>query len=160
MARLVDQPISSPEGRTLEREMSAEIVVRYGGDEFEPPADEAQFASPDGAFLVAYLEVDGGDLVPVGCGGIRRIGPLSCELKRMFVREEARGRGIARDLLAGLEERAAAAGFTVMQLETGTAQPEAIALYESCDYQPIANYGAYADDPRSRCYAKSLSSRT
>jgi GNAT superfamily N-acetyltransferase len=136
--------------------MSAEIVVRYGGEEFEPPLPAELFEPPAGVFVVAWLEVDGGDEVPVGCAGIRRIADGRGELKRMFVAEDARGRGVARALLGRLEDEASELGYGELWLETGTEQPEAIALYESSGYEPIANYGAYADDPRSRCYAKRL----
>ncbi|MDQ3106207.1 MAG: GNAT family N-acetyltransferase [Actinomycetota bacterium] len=156
MVRLVPLSLASDAARALERDMSAEIVVRYGGEEFEPPLDASSFEPPDGAFLVAELEVDGGDWMAVGCAGIRRHSPTSAELKRMFVATEARGRGIARSLLVRLEDEARDLGYTELRLETGTAQPEAIALYESCGYVAIPNYGQYADDPRSRCYAKAL----
>ncbi len=134
--------------------MSAEIVVRYGGEEFEPPLDASRFQPPNGTFVMAWLETDGGDEVPVGCAGIRRHDDRTAELKRMFVVESARGRGVARALLARLEEEASALGYVELWLETGTEQPEAISLYESEGYEPIPNYGHYADDPRSRCYAK------
>ncbi len=156
VVRLVPLSLASDVARALERDMSAEIVERYGGEEFEPPLDETRFEPPDGRFLVAELEVDGGDWMAVGCAGIRRHGPRSAELKRMFVAEEARGRGIARSLLVRLEDEARDLGYTELRLETGTAQPEAMELYESCGYVAIPNYGQYADDPRSRCYAKPL----
>lgn len=151
MLRLVPTPLAAPVARALEAAMSAEIVVRYGGEEFEPPLDAAYFEPPDGVFLVAWLDGDA-----VGCAGIRRLDPATCELKRMFVDEAARGRGVARALLSGLEEAAVGLGYSWLRLETGTEQPEAIALYESAGYRPIENYGAYKDDPRSRCYAKPL----
>jgi GNAT superfamily N-acetyltransferase len=154
--RLTPLSLTAPVARALEAEMSAEIVVRYGGEEFEPPLDAGLFEPPDGVFVVAYLEVDGGDEVPVGCAGIRRHDATTAELKRMFVAEAARGRGVARALLARLEDEAVALGYDALWLETGTEQPEAIALYESAGYEPIANYGKYKDDPRSRCYAKPL----
>jgi GNAT superfamily N-acetyltransferase len=103
-------------------------------------------------FVVARLDGE-----PVGCAGIRRLDDERCELKRMYVADEARGRGVARALLARLEDEARALGYRQLWLETGTAQPEAIGLYESAGYEPIANYGAYADDPRSRCFAKRVS---
>jgi GNAT superfamily N-acetyltransferase len=67
-----------------------------------------------------------------------------------------RGRGVARALLARLEQAALDDGHMAIWLETGTEQPEAIALYESSGYAPIEPYGEFADDPRSRCYAKVL----
>jgi GNAT superfamily N-acetyltransferase len=149
--RLDAVPIDDPVARRLEAAMSAEIVVRYGGEEFEPPLPAELFVPPAGVFVVARLDGE-----PVGCAGIRRLDDERCELKRMYVADEARGRGVARARLARLEDEARALGYRQLWLETGTAQPEAIGLYESAGYEPIANYGAYADDPRSRCYAKRL----
>jgi ribosomal protein S18 acetylase RimI-like enzyme len=63
---------------------------------------------------------------------------------------------LARRILAGLEKDAAAEGRTRMVLETGMAQPEAIALYTSCGYAPIAKFGYYRDYPDSVCLGKSL----
>lgn len=145
------RPISDPVARRLEAEMSAEIVVRYGGEEFEPPLETSYFESPDGVFVVAWLDDEA-----VGCGGIRRLDAATCELKRMFVAEAARGRGVARALLGRLEDEARSLGYSCLWLETGTEQPEAIGLYRSAGYEPIANYGQYRDDPRSRCFAKPL----
>lgn len=157
MLRIDAIALSDPVARPLEAEMSAEIVVRYGGEEFEPPLPAELFEPPAGVFVVAWLEVDGGDREAVGCAGIRRLDDERCELKRMFVTEAARGRGVARALLERLEEEAVDLGYSALWLETGTEQPEAIALYESSGYEPIPNYGAYKDDPRSRCFAKPLS---
>ena len=64
--------------------------------------------------------------------------------------------GLARRLLARLEESAAAAGAEAMVLETGTAQPEAMALYESSGYARIENFGHYRWSPQNRCYGKPL----
>jgi ribosomal protein S18 acetylase RimI-like enzyme len=74
----------------------------------------------------------------------------------MYVVPEARGRGLARRLLAELEDSARAAGRVRMVLETGTEQPEAIALYLSSGYTPMPGFGVYRDDERSRCFAKRL----
>ena len=94
--------------------------------------------------------------VAVGCGGIRRYDEHTGEIKRMYVKPELRRRGISRVVLEELEARARAIGYTELVLETGTRQPEAIALYESADYESIEPYGFYKDAPSSRCYAKSL----
>ena len=158
MLRLVPTSLSTPEARALERACSEDIRVRYGGDEPEEPVDAAAFSPPTGAFVVAYLEVDGGDRSAVGCGGIRRVEGVesTCELKRMFVAPEARGRGIARALLERLEEEAVALGYSTVWLETGTEQPEAIALYESHGYEPITGFGRYKDQPKSRSFGRTL----
>ena len=158
MLRFVPTPLSAPEARALERACSDDIMVRYGGDEPEEPLDAEAFSPPTGAFVVAYLEVDGGDRSAVGCAGIRRVDGVdgTCELKRMFVAPEARGRGVARSLLERLEEEAVALGYSTMWLETGTEQPEAIALYESHGYAPIAGFGRYKDLPKSRSFGRRL----
>ena len=159
--RLVPTPLSAPEARALELACSDDIRIRYGSDEPEEPLHAAPFSPPSGAFVVAYLEVDGGDAAPVGCAGIRPVPdePAACELKRMFVAPEARGRGIARALLERLEEEAVSLGYSAMWLETGTEQPEAIALYESHGFDPIAGFGRYKDEPKSRSFGRSLSVR-
>jgi GNAT superfamily N-acetyltransferase len=74
----------------------------------------------------------------------------------MFVRTEHRRRGHARRLLAALEDAARAQGDTRVVLETGMAQPEAIALYASAGYLPIEGFGHYKDAPLSRSFAKDL----
>ena len=74
----------------------------------------------------------------------------------MYVVPDGPRRGPARTMLAHLERTAAEAGAEAMILETGTAQPEAIALYESSGYTAIPSFGHYKDEPLNRCYAKSL----
>jgi GNAT superfamily N-acetyltransferase len=156
--RIVSNPISSPEARGLERQHSAEIMRRYDaeGEEPEAPLDPGQFEPPHGAFVVAYFEVDGGDLQAVGIGGIRRIDETTAELKRMFVAEEARGRGVGHALLERLEEEAVALGYSTIWLETGTPQFEAVSLYESHGYELIPSYGEYQHIPENRCFARTL----
>ena len=74
----------------------------------------------------------------------------------MYVKPDMRRRGISRVVLEELEAHARAIGYTRLVLETGTRQPEAIALYESAGYESIEPYGFYKTAPMSRCYAKSL----
>lgn len=74
----------------------------------------------------------------------------------MYVSPTAQRRGLARRMLAHLEVSAAATGVQAMVLETGTAQPEAMALYESAGYVPIAGFGHYRDSPLSRCFGRVL----
>lgn len=78
------------------------------------------------------------------------------ELKRMFVHEDARGRGLASALMDRLEAAAADAGVRTIQLETGPLQHAAIALYERRGFTRIPNFGPYVGDEFSICYAKSL----
>lgn len=141
-------------------EVQAEYVVRYGGRD-ETPLDPLMFEPPAGSFFVGY--VDGR---PVATGAWRRSpvealgGAVVVEVKRMYVAPPARGTGLARRMLAHLEADAAAHGADAVVLETGLAQPEAMALYESSGYTPIPPFGHYQDSELNRCYAKALPTTT
>ena len=149
---LRDDRLDSEIGAPLVHAQWSELLERYGVPDADPDDLHADhLAPPHGVFLVAW--VDG---VAVGCGGIRRYDEHTGEIKRMYVKPEVRRRGISRVVLEELEARARAIGYTELVLETGTRQPEAIALYESADYESIEPYGFYKDAPSSRCYAKSL----
>lgn len=148
---------ADPAARKLIGELQQEYVVRYGGPD-ETPVDPAEFTAPLGYFVVGHLDGD-----PVACGGWRAHDASDpgfldgdAEIKRMYVVPSARGRGFARELLAGLEESARTAGRRRMVLETGTAQPEAIALYGSSGYAAIEKFGFYSSSKTSRCFGKTL----
>ncbi|MGN6250485.1 MAG: GNAT family N-acetyltransferase [Marmoricola sp.] len=155
--RLVRLPITHPDAARLVEAVQEEYVQRYGGRD-DSPVDPGQFEGEQGCFVVAY----DGD-VPVATGAWRRRevpdgapGASAVELKRMYVVPGARGRGVARAVLAHLERTARAAGADVVVLETGLRQPEAIALYASCGYTPIPGFGHYQGEPLSRCFARLL----
>jgi GNAT superfamily N-acetyltransferase len=93
---------------------------------------------------------------PCGCGGVCRYDADTAELRRMYVAPEARGNGLSRTLLAGLEAEARALGYRALRLETGHLQHEAIGLYTSAGFARIEPYGPYVDDPRSLCFEKRL----
>ena len=156
--RIVRVSLSHEHAQRLVAEVQAEYVVRYGSTD-DTPVDTDEFEPPRGSFFVAYLDEE-----PVATGAWRRREDVeafgtrqSAEIKRMYVVPHARGLGLARRVLAHLESTAARAGAEVMVLETGAAQPEAMALYESSGYTRIANFGHYRDSPLNRCYAKRLS---
>ena len=149
--------ITHPDAALLVEDVQGEYVARYGGRD-ETPLEPGYFDPPQGAFFVGYLEDR-----PVATGAWRRrtdvrVGESSttAEVKRMYVVPSARGRGLARAVLAHLEQTARTAGAEVMVLETGTRQPEAIALYESSGYTSIPGFGFYRDAPISRCFARAL----
>jgi len=155
--RIERLPITHPDAALLVEEVQGEYVARYGGRD-ETPIDPTYFEEPSGAFFVGYL-----DGRPVATGAWRRRTDvlvdgtsLTAEVKRMYVVPQARGRGLARAMLAHLEDTARAVGAEVMVLETGLRQPEAITLYESAGYLSIAGFGYYKDAPLSRCLARSL----
>ena len=149
---LHDDRMDSGVGAPLVHAQWSELLARYGVPDADPDDLQADhLAPPHGVFVVAWF-----DGVAVGCGGIRRYDDSTGEIKRMYVAPDLRRRGISRVVLEALEARAVAIGYTRLVLETGTRQPEAIALYESAGYEPIEPYGFYKSAPMSRCYAKSL----
>ncbi|MFD7457531.1 MULTISPECIES: GNAT family N-acetyltransferase [unclassified Streptomyces] len=148
-----------PDAVKLNDEVQAEYHERYGDGGDATPLDPADFDPPNGVYFIAYDALDR----PVATGGWRRQDQNGegnedgdAELKRMYVIREMRGLGLARRMLAALEDDARAAGRTRMVLETGTQQPEAIALYTSSGYEPCAKFGYYRFHEASRCYAKAL----
>jgi ribosomal protein S18 acetylase RimI-like enzyme len=94
---------------------------------------------------------------PAGCGGILLVGQEYAEVKRMYVRPAFRGRRIGQRVLDHLIEHARRQGLTVIRLETGIHQREAVALYERSGFRRIPPFGPYRADPVSLCYEKRLS---
>ena len=92
----------------------------------------------------------------VGCGALKEYTAGVAEFKRMFVRENERGRGIAGKVLTELEMWAKELNFSECILETGLKQPEAIALYHKSGYEIIPNYGQYECIENSVCMRKSI----
>jgi GNAT superfamily N-acetyltransferase len=139
----------------LVAQVQGEYVQRYGGED-RAAVDPAEFAAPDGLFLVGWL-----DVTPVACGGWRLHeepvdGLSAVEVKRMYVATMARRRGLARAVLAELERTALAAGHRYVVLNTGVRQPEAIALYTACGYSRIDGFGYYRHSGGARFFGKPL----
>jgi GNAT superfamily N-acetyltransferase len=124
----------------LATEQQTEIRARYGGKE-EPGS--APTAADVGVVLVARDD----DGTALGCGALRRLGDDVAEEKRMYVVPAARGRGVSKAVLAGLEEAARGHGWTTLRLETGPLQPEAVGLYAGSGYRRIGPFGGYVGDP-------------
>jgi GNAT superfamily N-acetyltransferase len=155
--RIERVPITHPDAQLLVEAVQQEYVVRYGGRDASP-MQASELSPPWGAFFVGYR----GPL-PVATGAwrfredvVRLDSSRPAELKRMYVAPEGRRQGLARAMLAHLERTAREAGAEVMIMETGTSQPEAMALYVASGYQPIEPYGHYRDSPRNRCYGRAL----
>lgn len=91
----------------------------------------------------------------VGCCAMV-LSPEYGEIKRLYVRPAGRGKGTGRRLLGLLEQAALDAGCAHMVLETGPAQPEAIALYERQGFTRCGPFGDYLDDPLSVFMRKNL----
>ncbi|UCN15375.1 GNAT family N-acetyltransferase [Cellulomonas iranensis] len=139
------------DARVLRDEQQAELRARYGDD------DVGHAMTGDGIVATVLVRLDG---APVACGVLRDVsagmGAGTGEVKRMYVRPDARGRGLSRRVLAELEDAARAHGCTRLVLETGVLQPEAIGLYLAAGYRPVENYGEYVGVVDSRCFERDL----
>ena len=135
------EPSDSPAAMELLSAFTAEIAGLYPGwtPASGPSATPADFEPPGGAFVVAYLR-EGGRGRAVACGGLKRLDGEAAEVKRVYVAPEARGQGLARRLLARLEAAAREAGYSVVRLDTGAAQPDALHLFRSAGYAEIGDY--------------------
>jgi GNAT superfamily N-acetyltransferase len=143
-------PADSPAAAMLMAELDRELGARYpDAPIFGLHAGEVADASL--RFLIALV---GGR--PVGCGALRRLDRGRGEVKRMYVRGEFRGRGIARALLQALEREAWDAGLAIIRVQTGNGQPEALALYRSSGYRDIPPFGEYAASEVSVCLERHL----
>jgi putative acetyltransferase len=144
--------IASPTVQQLILALNAELEDMYpeeGANHFRLDLEEV--ADGRGAFLVAYVNGQ-----PVGCGAVRRNDREVAEIKRMYVVPEARGRGIARQVLLALEAEARRLGVSRLVLETGVRQAEALTLYRRAGFVEIPLFGEYVDSPLSVCMEKSL----
>lgn len=94
--------------------------------------------------------------VPAGCGGVKLVGTEYGEVKRMYVRPQFRGLGLARLMLNHLADYAQSRGVSVLRLETGIHQHGAIRLYEGMGFRRIPPFGEYKEDPLSRFYEKRI----
>jgi ribosomal protein S18 acetylase RimI-like enzyme len=151
-------PYDHPDAVAL-TEAAQEFYVRLYGGPDETPFTPEEFDPPQGAFLVGYLNDE-----PVVTGGWRFTEAAilgsrrPAEIKRMFVREDRRGLGLDRRMLAALETDAAVAGADWMVLETGSPQVAAVALYRSSGYADIERFGYYADEPDALNLGRQLTS--
>lgn len=96
------------------------------------------------------------DGVPAGCGGIQLFGKEYGELKRMYVRPEFRGLGLAKLMLENLAGYAKENGIYLLRLETGIHQKDAIALYRGWGFKEIGHFGEYKEDPLSLFFEKEI----
>jgi GNAT superfamily N-acetyltransferase len=135
--------------RELVRHLDEELKIRDGDDH----AFYAQF-NKTATIKYALVAYDGD--MPVGSGAIRELSPNIMEVKRMFVLDSHRGRGIASAMLKVLEDWSTELEYRKCMLETGKNQPEAIALYNKRNYKIIPNYGQYQSMENSVCFEKEL----
>lgn len=92
----------------------------------------------------------------IACGCFKSFDDERIELKRMFVKPDFRGKGIASKMVKELEKWAGELGYQAAILETGTGQPDAIALYRKLGYNDIPHFGEFPEESRSVCLGKDL----
>jgi putative acetyltransferase len=129
-----------PEVRDLVGELDDVLGASYDAHQRHGLSLEQLFA-PDLRFFVARR-----DGLAAGCGGVAFFGDYA-EVKRMYTRPTARGRGLAKAMLRRIEDEARTVGLRVLRLETGNRQTEAIGLYERMGFRPCGPFGLYAEMP-------------
>ncbi len=138
-----------PDFQSLVQALDHELAI-IDGDEHEFFAQFNKTANLS-TVLVGYENDQ-----PVAIGALRPYDSEVVEVKRMYVVDSLRGKGIASQVLAELEIWAAELGFKKCILETGKKQPDAIALYKKNGYAVIPNFGQYAEIDNSVCFEKTL----
>jgi GNAT superfamily N-acetyltransferase len=133
---------SDPEARQCVNAYLDELNTRFESG-FDPKrsisAEDDELREPAGLLMLAWLHDR-----PIGCGALKFHGDGVADLKRMWVADAARGRGVGRRLLAELETAAAARGVRTLRLETNGTLVEAINLYRSTGYVEVP---AFSDEP-------------
>jgi len=99
---------------------------------------------PEVLFIGCRLD---GRLVASGAAKLMEDDGCYAEIKRVFVIEDYRGRGLSEEIMQHLETRLGRLGVQLVRLETGVYQPEALGLYRKLGYRERAAFGAYAPDP-------------
>jgi GNAT superfamily N-acetyltransferase len=153
---------TDPRVADLHTALFAETAALYRTDlaKLARPDREAALESlvvePD-KILVTLLVLDG-DL-PVATAAVRPSHPApdtEWEVKRVYVADDYRGRGISKHLMIDLQDRARTAGIQTMILQTGALQPAAHGLYESLGYERVGVYPPYGAFPGERFYRLTL----
>jgi DNA-binding MarR family transcriptional regulator/GNAT superfamily N-acetyltransferase len=135
----------SPEVLSCWQAYFDELLIRVSAARPEmftlPDAHAESYRPPHGICLVAWS-----DDLPVGCVALRPQDGPTAEVKRLWVHASARGQGLARRLMTGVEDEARKLGYRQLKLDTNSALCEAIALYQASGWTDIAPYtGAPAD---------------
>lgn len=133
-------PLEAEPAASLVAAMRAEGADMYEGLDLTathmPKAGPAELGPPGGVFLVGFDESE----QPLCGGGVKRLSDEACEIKRMYVVPEGRGRGLGIALLGALEDAARELGYRVARLDTGPRQPHAERMYRNAGYRPIGNF--------------------
>ena len=144
--RITPERPDSADARALILELEAHLEPLYPSESRHGYAVEKLIAQKVAFFVIRH------DGAAAGCGGVQLFGTEYGELKRMYVRPEFRGLGLAKAMLTHLAEHARERGVGLLRLETGIHQRAAIGLYEREGFRPIPPFGEYTDDPLAKFY--------
>jgi putative acetyltransferase len=133
-------PTATDDVRLLIGELETVLAAEYSPEQRHGLSLEAIF-QPHVRFFLARLRG-----AAVGCGGVALF-PDYAEVKRMYVREGARGQGVADAILGRIEAEVRGAGLALLRLETGDRQAAAMGLYARAGFQRCPAFGAYASMP-------------
>lgn len=149
MIKIIRTDSTNSDFKKLVLLLDADLKIRDGEDH----SFYSQFNTIDS---IKHVIVAFQDENAIACGAFKPFSEKTVEIKRMYVLEEYRGRGIAGQILLELEKWATEAENISCILETGKKQPEAIRLYEKAGYSRIPNYGQYQHVENSVCMKKDL----
>ena len=147
--RLTRTDSSNPDFQALVKLLDAELKI-YDGD------DHTFYSQYNKIENIRHVVVVYFDDTPVGCGTIKEYSPDTAEVKRMYVNNEVRGKGIGKKILNELEQWAKELGYKYIIMETGKRQQAAVALYSQSGYEVIPNFGPYVTIDNSVCFRKQL----
>jgi len=127
--------------RTIFREYADSLGIDLCFQNFDAELEglPGDYAAPDGLLLLAFADDE-----LAGCVAMRRLSDVdhanACEMKRLFVRRPFRRFGLGRLLAQALMEQAAAAGYSVMLLDTLDEMESARELYATLGFEEVAPY--------------------
>lgn len=143
-------PLEHQDALNLIQELDTELLQRYPANNVHI-LDLQKTTAQNSVFLLGYIKERA-----VACGAISQLSAGVAEIKRVYVRPQARGQGLSKLILKQLEQEARQMGFATLKLETGTRQPESLGLYRKAGYIDIPKFGEYVDDPFSVCMEKKI----
>src|SRR5919109_2301166 len=150
LATITPERPDTADAQALIAELESELAPLYPSESRHGYSVERLLAEGVAFFLIRQ------DGTPAGCGGVKLVGTEYGEVKRMYVRPQFRGLGLARRMLDHLADYTKSQDIHVLRLETGIHQRDAIRLYEGMGFQRIPPFGEYREDPLSRFYEKRI----
>ncbi len=140
----------TPDAQALIAELEDSLAALYPPESRHGYSVEKLLRNDVAFFLIRH------DGRAAGCGGVQLYGTDYGEVKRLYVRPQFRGLGLAKALLGRLAGYARERGAGLLRLETGIYQVEAIGLYERLGFYRIPPFGEYREDPLSICFEKRI----